>query len=166
MKIINLLSLVLFPVFIFAGTHPTEDLPLHCYDVGYKFAEEKLVLGNDMQHTEQAIFLVQNITKTKIWLNHEVDGASASAGWATELEPNKWSALVLGQLPFDLICMEIQPGAEQYIPCQEVIKTCQLRHANLTGKNKDSYWAAENLTISQLFDMLERRGIKLQTKTD
>lgn len=154
------ISFAFQPVFANSGN----ELPLYCYAKGYNFSGENAVLGKNNKAAEQQLFLLKNLAATKVWINHETEHTSASAGWAIELEPGKWTALMLDQQPFELKCAEVKPGSEQLISCQLVLQICQMQHVEYGVNTKGSYWAAENLSIEALWDALERRGITQKTK--
>lgn len=165
MKIASLILLSLLSKLVYAHSENNHDLPLNCHARGYYFADERVNLANAKEAADQQrVYLIKNTSLTKIWVNHETEDASASAGWAIELQPGKWSALMLDKQSFELSCVELKPGAEQIISCQSVLQICQVQHVQYTSDSKGSYWAAENLGIDSLWDSLEKRGITLNTK--
>jgi hypothetical protein len=165
MKIASIILMSVISGYAYAQLEKKADLPLSCDDSGYNFTDDRLNLANNSSSAiEQRVYLIKNIGSAQIWLNHEIDNVSASAGWATELQPEKWTALMLDKQNFELKCVEIKPGAEQVIPCQAILQICQLQHMQFSKSSKGSYWAAENLAIDEIWDKLEKRGINLNNK--
>lgn len=141
-----------------------DDLPLNCLNIDYSFQDQLLILGNKAKSDKkQTVYLIQNTGNAKIWLNHEAENKSASAGWATELESGKWTALSLAETPFDLACVELRPGAEQFIACETTLKVCKMQRLRFMETATGSYWLVENVTIDRLYDALEKRGIVLES---
>lgn len=164
-KVASLFLLSLLSNLIYADSESKNDLPLNCHARGYHFTDERVNLANSKETVEQQlIYLIKNTSLTKVWVNHEMEYATANAGWAIELQPGKWSALMLDKQPFELSCVELKPGAEQIIACQSVLQICQVQHVQYPNDGKGSYWAAENLAIDSLWDTLEKRGIIINIK--
>ncbi|MDF2866778.1 MAG: hypothetical protein K0S11_248 [Gammaproteobacteria bacterium] len=164
-KVVSIVLLSLLSKYACARPEIKNDLPLNCHEVGYVFADERVNLADPKEPVVgQRVYLIKNTSLTKIWVNHEVENTSASAGWAIELQPEKWSALMLDEQPFELSCVELRPGAEQIISCESVLQICQLQHVQYATHSKGSYWATENLTLDSLWDSLEKRGITLEAK--
>jgi hypothetical protein len=164
MKTFILLLLLLCSLTLHAEDKSTNDLPLHCFAKAYRFVGDKLQLNVSGGKLDQKLYLIKNTAASKIWLNHETERVSASAGWATELEPGNWTAIMLAKQPFDIVCVELKPGAEQHISCQATLSVCQMEYAKFSAASKGSYWVAENLSLEKLLDKITRRGISLSTK--
>ena len=132
-----------------------ESYPTGCYPIS--LSEQKTVL----KYSRSALILIQNVTKGDIWLTHPVSEPSASAGWSSLLSAKQWSALALKPGPFELSCVESQPGHEQVVACKDVVKMCKWKKAQFPPQLSGTFWAAENLTLEQLTEHLAQRGFVL-----
>ena len=109
------------------------------------------------------LVLIYNHSNSELWLSHPVKEDNASAGWTSQLESQKWSALALNQQDFILNCIESKPGHEQEVPCQGLISVCQWPNMAIDD-SKGTYWAGENMSFPALRTYLGDRGFKLPTK--
>jgi|GEM_PF-2392590 len=151
-------------LFSIAHAQTQPEWPLYCYKKGYAFIDQAVHFEQTQKPAPQQLFWIKNNSSTVIWINHEADEISASAGWATELMPKKWTALMLDRNSFSLKCVEIKPGAEQVIDCSEVLFICRQHSIDYPTKSKGSYWAAENSTLDEVEDALHRRGITMKKR--
>ncbi|MCX7125459.1 MAG: hypothetical protein NTU49_06895, partial [Gammaproteobacteria bacterium] len=88
MKKIILLISILFSTSLFAITK----FPNQCRISGVRFLKESVSLFS--QHTAKPrLYAIENTGKKAIWLTHNAKNPSASAGWASQLMPNHWSAI-------------------------------------------------------------------------
>jgi hypothetical protein len=108
-----------------------------------------------------ALVMLHNQSDSELWITHPISDPSASAGWSSRLQSNRWSAFALGSQAFELSCIESKPGHEQQIPCSGVITVCQWLGIKTTDKQPVPYWAGENMPLSELLAHLSQRGFQL-----
>lgn len=109
-----------------------------------------------------ALIMLHNLSNSNLWLTHQDLDAAAHAGWTTQLHAGHWSALNLNTSNFELSCVESKPGHEQQLPCTELIAVCHWPHAKMPENSKGSYWAGENMELSELIAYIARRGFILK----
>lgn len=110
-----------------------------------------------------ALVLIYNHSNSELWLSHPVKNIGASAGWTSQLESQKWSALALNKKDFKLTCIESKPGHEQEVSCQGLVTVCKWPNQE-SEKSKGTYWAGENMSLPALKSYLGDRGFKLPAK--
>lgn len=113
---------------------------------------------------EPILVLIHNRSTASLWLTHPVTNASASAGWTSQLDAGKWSALAVEKETFEMTCIESRPGHEQQMPCSGMIMACQFSGMTLPEPLKGTFWAAENMRLSALTEELGNRGFVLPAK--
>lgn len=106
------------------------------------------------------IVLIHNQSNVNLWITHPITEVSASAGWSTQLDPDKWLALAVDN-PFELNCIESQPGHEQQISCVTMISACEWSDSHFSGMKKGTFWLAENMDLDKILVELSSRGYKL-----
>lgn len=106
------------------------------------------------------LVMINNLSKSDLWITHPVSEPSASAGWSSRLQAGNWSALALDKDSFELSCIESKPGHEQQVPCSGVISVCEWQ-VNMPAKAAGTYWAGENMALSALTTQLGGRGFEL-----
>ena len=109
--------------------------------------------------SKATVFLIHNLSNTAVWLIHPIKDASASAGWNSLLQSDKWSALILNQDKFELTCIESKPGHEQQVACENLISICQCPDIKVPESENITYWAGENKNLSSLVSYIGGRGL-------
>ncbi|KTD45799.1 hypothetical protein Lrub_2596 [Legionella rubrilucens] len=107
------------------------------------------------------LILIHNLSKNDLWITHPVSDPSASAGWSSRLQSDKWSALALDKEAFELSCIESKPGHEQQIPCTGAIAVCQWPVVTMPAQSSGTFWAGEDMTLSALLTHLGGNGFGL-----
>ena len=107
------------------------------------------------------VVMIHNLSTIDIWITHPVTDPSASAGWSSRLQGGHWSALALDSQSFELSCIESRPGHEQQIPCAGVLAACQWPSATVPKGEASTYWAGEDMSLSELTAHIGSRGFKL-----
>lgn len=130
-------------------------IPLGC--VPLKMAGETLALALK----KPSLILMQNTSENTVWLTHPVADPGASAGWTSQIQSGKWSALALREKNFSFTCTESRPGHEQQIACAEAIMACVWKKAKIPAEEKGSFWAAEDKSLSELKAALSARAFTL-----
>lgn len=152
MRIIALFCIGLLSFNGFAGT----TFPKKCTPIQ--------VQGNSVvvEVKKGKLILIHSTAKNDLWLTHPVKNPSASAGWTSRIQPNRWSALALDKSSFEISCIESSPGHEQQIPCEGLIAVCQWKKGKIPEGG--TFWASENMSLSTLISALGARGIKVPTQ--
>ncbi|CDZ76066.1 hypothetical protein BN59_00330 [Legionella massiliensis] len=134
-------------------------LPATCKPVRIKQASANLSAKKPL------LVMIHNLSSTDLWITHPVSDPSASAGWSSRLQAGNWSALALDKDGFELSCIESKPGHEQQVPCSGVIAICKWSTIAVPEKEKGTFWAGENMTLSALASHLGGRGFELPALT-
>jgi hypothetical protein len=134
--------------------------PADCNPI--KITGEVLTLGVK----KPTVILLQNISEGTLWLTHPVKDPGASAGWTSQIQGGKWSAMVLTEKKFILHCTESRPGHEQQIACEGAITACIWKKAKIPNEEKGTFWATEDKSLSDLKAALLARGFTLATKAN
>ena len=108
-----------------------------------------------------SVVMLHNLSNTDLWITHTVAKPSASAGWNTHLAPGHWSALALDKKTFTLGCIESRPGHEQQAACADLLAACQYNSVTAPASKSSTFWAGEDLPLSELIAHLGSRGFKL-----
>jgi hypothetical protein len=151
MRVIVSFCIVLISSCLFAES----TLPVGCQPVAVQ--GEAVTL----KAKKNKLVFIHNLTKFDLWITHPVTEPSASAGWASRLQADNWSALAVDKPSFILNCIESKPGHEQQVPCEGTIAVCQWRGAKMPGNEKGTFWAAEDKSLSALTAAIGARGFVL-----
>lgn len=108
-------------------------------------------------------YLIKNISDQQLWLTHPNEDLGASAGWTSQLDAGRWSAIHLekNKEAFTLNCIETKPGREQQIPCRGVLIVCGDAKMKAPDDLASSFWAGENLPFDELINHLKGRGFSI-----
>ncbi|KTC84638.1 MULTISPECIES: hypothetical protein [Legionella] len=151
MKFALSILLLLFNGMVTAG----DNLPSSCKPVAVK-GESVMVSAK-----KPLLVIIHNLSNSDLWITHPVSDPGASAGWSSRLQADNWSALALDKENFELSCIESKPGHEQQVPCQGAISLCSWAKVTMPAKETGTYWAGENMTLSNLKEHLGGRGFEL-----
>lgn len=151
MKFALSLLLLLFTGMAIAG----DNLPSSCKPVAVKGETVKVSAKKPL------LVMIHNLSNTDLWITHPVSDPGASAGWSSRLQADNWSALAVDKENFELSCIESKPGHEQQVPCQGVISVCGLAKITMPAKETGTYWAGENMSLSNLKEHLGGQGFEL-----
>jgi hypothetical protein len=108
--------------------------------------------------SKNKLVFIRNNTGSDLWITHPVSDAGASAGWASRIQANHWSALAVDKAAFVLTCIESKPGHEQQVPCEGAIAVCQWKGVKIPGETTSTFWAAEDQPLSELTTTLGGKG--------
>ncbi len=154
--LVLLCTMLLFPLTLFAA-----EFPHLCRVSGLRFSKESVLLFS--QHTSKPrMYVIQNISHSPIWLNHEKKNPSASAGWSSRLFPNRWSAILVTDRNFDLQCeFQKKSGGMKAMPCKQRIRVCQFSEFYAKNPLSGGYWVVENVPFRALLSRIGARGFSL-----
>ena len=88
-----------------------------------------------------------------------------SASLLEKLDSNRWSVLTItkGQ-EVTFSCIEIKPGSEQKISCQDQLRICQVKLFAQDKRRSKTVWLSENKTLEEISDELTIKQIVLNSK--
>ena len=150
-----------FVGFLLAITGHASIIDSHCRSVSIK-EDSSISVKKD------AVVFLHNVGSKKLWVTHPVKEASASAGWASELDPKRWSGLYLpkSEGSFALACVQSEPGHEQHVPCSSTLQICVLTVDKKPKTATSAFWAVENQAKSALLPGLGQRGFEWPSKKE
>ena len=114
-----------------------------------------------LQVKKSKLVFIHNLSKTDLWITHPVTDPSASAGWASRLQADKWSALAVDKPDFVIQCIESKPGHEQQVPCEGAIAVCQWRGVKIPNSAAGTFWVDEDKSLGELTAAIGARGFVL-----
>lgn len=155
-KITLVLFGLLLPVVSFAASQT--QLPLQCKNNNYRFQQDQLILST--QDSAQHLFLLHNRSTKSIFVNHEKIPPSASAGWASQLDPTHWSAMATQQKDFAISCSSTESGHFAKLSCRSVLTACVIPNAAFPKNLQNmAFWVAENKERKTIIPAVKKRRI-------
>lgn len=140
------------------GSSSESDFPEGCIAEGYEFKDNNLVLNGSS--SKQSLYLFHNISDKSFWLNHVMSkDPGASAGWASELNADNWSATALGTENFEVNCTILGSGEVKDLNCKDVVKVCKFEEPVFNSEDSGSFWVSENKPLTELLEAIKSRGI-------
>jgi len=161
MRVIFLLAFLVVPGFMWAASSRVK--PPAC---DYKNIVGKKGFYFLQTNMPNQLFLFYNRDKQAVWLDHPVSHPSASAGWASKLQPGKWSALLVSDPRFQVSCNYMnKKGQYRRMTCDKAIIVCHMRQIKMKNqdKNNGNFWAGENRSLTELITYLKQRDIDIRT---
>lgn len=141
MRKIFFIACFLLSTVSFAATTTTS--PEECTPIKVKTIGKNIILNTDLPKDSAQVYLLKNISKKSLWLDHPTKRVGVSAGWATYLRTGRWSALLVNRKEFSVSCAVIQPGHADYLNCGQQISVCASKQVTKGGR-KGTYWVAED----------------------
>ena len=129
---------------------------VNCKSVSSSFSAGQVFLKND-RSPSQHIYLIKNISSNRLWLDHPQATRGAQAGWISQLESGRWSALTVNQPQFNLSCAIPQGHSLQIISCKSTLKICELTRLAYPVQRAGNYWFVENKPKDQLLNQIAAR---------
>ncbi len=149
-----------FALFCFASAYATE-LPLNCKTDNHQYKNDQIVLHTDSNHRPQ-LYMLHNISKKVVIINHLKQHPSASAGWSSDLRKDNWSALMVAQPKFSLVCMIDKDQKFIYVDCKKFIEACYFSDFKDDENNgSGTYWVAEDAPLKSIMHQIAERKIQL-----
>ena len=159
----KVIYLILFSIFLTAcsGEHPSNDDFNNSLNQGIQTTYDQIILNATQSAENSAVYMLQNTSDQSIYVNHPADHpGTASAGWASRLDPNQWSALALDRENFAITCHAIlNQGKIQDVPCANVLNVKRIKASTNTS---GSYWIAENMPYKKVLQVMGSRGFKIE----
>ena len=116
---------------------------------------------------KNAVVMLHNLSNHDLWITHPSgEAGGANAGWSSQLQAGNWSALAHSGKDFALNCIESMPGHEQQISCATVLAVCQWPNTQMPANTSGTFWAGENMSLSELMAYIERRGFVILSSSE
>ena len=145
----------------FAPPLPIE-YPKNCKATGYEFFNNALRLRKKSNEPTR-LYLIYNQSGYEVIIDRVKKDPGADAGWATELQPHHWLALLMNDTSFHLTCIRPKDDSKQYQSgnCSQLLKICTYEKidADTPDKLAGNYWVVENKLLPELFLQIHQRGI-------
>lgn len=135
-------------------------LPRGCQAINFQFKGKALLLGK-AGDTTQRIFLITNYLSSTALLNHTKAVFPNDTDWNSQLYQARWTAIAVNHGQYLLTCLEVQPGAEQYIPCSKTLHVCELTTAKFSENSIGSYLVAVDKKQDDILYEIKQRGISI-----
>lgn len=149
-----LISCFLFSILI------TSAIASPCTPVIFKKNGNSIILPGSNDRKISQVYFFKNISTQSIWLDHVQKNPGASAGWASYIRPDHWSALALNKKNFEMSCATIQPGKVIYVDCAKSLEICTPTKLISEKSMKGNFWLTEDRPWDQFVKALEKRGLK------
>lgn len=121
------------------------------------YSKNLAIYFNKTKPSTTPIYLIKNTSTLTMMLDRATPSHGAGAGWATTIEPGKWSAIAISQPHFGLKCSAFSKGKAYLTSCSE-LKVCELPMDKSFVKD-GNFWVAENKTWDDLVATLIKRGM-------
>lgn len=130
--------------------------PISCPAVKTITANNYLL--NTSKNGGPQLFVIHNLSHATVLLNHPLNrDPGAKAGWASEIKPNHWSALLLNSKNFLLNCSS---GKKVHlVNCSKFIRVCE-PDLKLDPALSGNYWFVENQTEANFWPAILKRAAK------
>lgn len=132
-------------------------IQLNCKSSQIKYAQHNLIL-NTKKANQPQIYVFENESTTPILLNHVKNPPGASAGWASKLNPQNASALMLmpNKHKFVMSCSVF--NSYQSLDCAKVLKVCVVKNlASEKMKTIGDFWVVENKPMNRALDTINKK---------
>lgn len=154
------MRLIFILAFFLSGMHLAFAKEFPCTPAAFVVQNNNLILPGVSKKSRVQTYFFQNKSTQGIWIDHPQEkNPGMSAGWASYIRPNNWSALVINKSNFALSCASIQPGKVVYLNCSKVIGVCTPQHIMLTKKVTGNFWLTEDKDWDSFLRALQRRGV-------
>lgn len=161
-KTVSAAALLVLLTFLHSHTSPARGgenaPPAGCAGSGFKLEGGRVIL-NPGAGDKEGLFLLHNASDAAFQVTHPVKNVGASAGWTSEIGPGKWSAFTAGSEDFALVCVKPEAGDVKTLPCEEVLKVCELPNPEMPSDLSGSFWVSEDKELNALLEDVKSRGI-------
>lgn len=161
-KAVSATALLVLSTFLHFHTSPAwggeNTPPAGCAGTGFRQEDGQVIL-NAGSADREGIFLLQNVSGAAFQVTHPVKNVGASAGWTSEIGPGRWSAFAAEGEDFALSCMQLTDGDMKTLPCEKVLKVCELPDPKMPADLSGSFWVSEDKELNALLEDVKSRGI-------
>ncbi len=155
---IRLSSLTFLALLLSCSYSIAMDAPANCRFMNVKYEHGQLVLLNKTK-SQQQLFLIHNTGGKNLWLQSQTTEKPFSGVSKSQVPPSRWAAITFNTANFKLDCVEVQPGAEQVVPCEKVLKVCRISNAKFGQSTVGNYWIAEDESLDSIMQSLKTSSI-------
>lgn len=109
------------------------------------------------------LYIIHNISDEPLWLVHENTTGTAQAGWSSQIDPGRWTVLLMQQHNFTLSCHLVEPAnpANVVVPCEKHIQITIHDDYKVPEEAKNqSYWVVENVASDDVESDMKARGFE------
>jgi len=153
-----LLILAALTFFHVLGARAAENAPpAGCLESGFKYEGGEVMLNPSSG--KQSLFILHSVSGETFQVTHPVGGGTASAGWTSEIDAGRWSAFAADSKAFKLSCMKPADGGVKTLPCDNVLKVCELPNPEMPADLSGSFWVSENKNREGVIAEIKSRGI-------
>jgi hypothetical protein len=103
------------------------------------------------------VYLIKNNSRFSMLIDHVKAERGAGAGWASTLEPGKWSAIAVSDTHFNLQCSVVYKDTTLITPCR-MLKICQPSDAGMSIPSEGNYWIVENKDWEEVRAVVSQKG--------
>lgn len=150
--------------FLLASCHQRRDgfsPPAGCAVVGAHYASGDVVFQKNPNQPASVFLLYNTSKKSTLVVNHSPGSdPGASAGWASNLKPNHWSALMMTTKEFTLNCRKkINDSHYASVACAQVLQVCRFKVCHAKDKKSlyGNYWLSENKSRMHTLETIKDR---------
>lgn len=133
-----------------------------CETTPFKIEKNTIILREPAK-TDPGLYFLKNKYDQSIWIDRvNTQNRGMSAGFASYLRPNHWSALISSKPTLIINCAIMTPGKVTPINCDKVLTVCAAVKWTLQKSPKGTYWLGEDKEWDELAKLLEKRGVGYQ----
>jgi hypothetical protein len=121
------------------------------------YKDNELIFKQQLNNGEAGVYLLHNTSKETLTLDHRKKDAGAGAGWASQIAPNHWSAIIISDPQFNMQCTTTTKDGLQVRDCA-VLKICQPKNMAII-QAEGNYWTEEDKSLRDLKKNLNDKHI-------
>jgi hypothetical protein len=131
----------------------------YCDSVSLNVNASAIILNT--QNNASQLFFVHNMSKQTVLLNKgNRNMGAANAGWSSDLDAGKWSAINLTKVKnFELVCQKNAAGPNAALNCSKVLFVCHAKNVHYQAAPTSAYWITENQTEKNFIKAIQQRGV-------
>jgi hypothetical protein len=155
MRLISMISFILLVTWLSTALAAAPK----CVSVPFTVDGKNIILPGTPDSKKPVIYFFQNKSMQSLWLDHtDPKRRGTSAGWASYLRPDNWSAIVLNKKSFSISCSSIQPGKVETLECSTSLSICAPQNMTTAKPLEGNYWMTEDKKWDSFVRALEKRG--------
>lgn len=129
----------------------------NCKPTTVFYQNQEVSFKQDLKPGLAAVYLLHNTSHETLILDHKKANVGAGAGWASEIAPNHWSAMMISDKQFNLQCSVVGKNGFEKRDCA-VLKVCQPKNMAII-QAEGNYWTEEDKSLTDLKKNLEGKHI-------
>tara|TARA_R110000868_G_scaffold392875_1_gene663732 strand:- start:44008 stop:44490 length:483 start_codon:yes stop_codon:yes gene_type:complete len=132
---------------------PTNLFPKTCSTKTISWQGNTAVINTN---SKQTLVLIHNTSQQSFWLNHPTN-QPMSAGWASQIDADHWSALTVENKKFAISCSTLNPS--KILNCKKLITVCVMPKTQFPKNMNGGFWVTENKFQPALIPAIKARKI-------